>query len=95
MHVVVRKYAASPDYVDEARSTLDRLEEQMRSLPGFVAYYFVQTDDGITTVTVTEDESGTAKSMGMAEDWIKLETPNNSPGAPEIMQGHALIGATR
>jgi hypothetical protein len=95
MHVVVRKYTASPEYVDEARSTLDRLEEMMRSLPGFVAYYFVETDDGITTVTVTEDETGTGKSMGMAEDWIKLETPNNSPGAPAVTQGRALIGATR
>ena len=53
MHVVIRKYTASPEYIDEARSTLERLEETMRTIPGFVAYYFVETDDGIATVTVT------------------------------------------
>jgi quinol monooxygenase YgiN len=95
VHVVIRKYTASPEYVDEARATLDRLEQTMRSLPGFVAYYFVETDDGITTITVTEDETGTGKSMGMAESWIKEETPIHSPSAPEVTQGSALISATR
>ena len=31
----------------------------MRQTPGFVAYYFLETDDGIATITITEDEAGT------------------------------------
>jgi quinol monooxygenase YgiN len=64
MHVVVRKYATAPSYVEQVRPKLAHLEETMRALPGFVAYYFVETEDGLTTITVTEDETGTAKSMG-------------------------------
>lgn len=95
MHVVIRKYTASPQYIEEVRPTLARLEEKMRAIPGFVAYYFVETDDGIATVTITEDETGTAESMGHAVTWIAEETPNFAPSAPEITQGHALISATR
>jgi hypothetical protein len=95
MHVVIRKYAASPDYLEEVRPTLAHLDETMRALPGFVAYYFVETDDGIATVTITEDETGTTESMTRAADWIEQRTPLNSPGAPEVTQGHTLIAATR
>lgn len=49
MHVVIRKDTASPAYVDEVRPTLARLVETMRALPGFVAYSFVETDEGIAT----------------------------------------------
>jgi hypothetical protein len=38
----------------------------MRRIPGFAAYYFIETGDGLTTITVTEDEAGTAESMRMA-----------------------------
>ena len=95
MHVVIRKYTASPDYVEEVRPTLAHLEETMRALPGFVAYYFVETDEGIATVTVTEDETGMAESMTRAANWIEERTPVNSPSAPEVTQGHALIAAPR
>jgi quinol monooxygenase YgiN len=95
MHVVIRTYTASPEYIDETRPTLARLEETMRAIPGFVAYYFVETDDGIATVTITEDETGTAESMGHAATWIAEETPNIAPSAPEVTQGHTLISATR
>jgi len=95
MHVVVRKYATSPDYVDQVRPQLAHLEETMRALPGFVAYYFVETGDGVTTVTVTDDEAGTAESMGQASSWMSENTPDHGLDAPEVTQGHTLISATR
>jgi quinol monooxygenase YgiN len=95
MHAVVRKYTTSPEYIEQTRPKLAHLEETMRGLPGFVAYYFVETDEGITTITITEDEAGTTESMGRATSWMQEHTPENLPGAPEITQGHVLLGATR
>ena len=95
MHVVIRKYATSPDVIEETRRNLEQLEETMRAIPGFVAYYFNETEDGLATVTVTEDETGTGESIGRASSWIEQHTPNHSPGEPEVTQGHTLIGATR
>ena len=95
MHVVIRKYTTSPEVIEETRRNLERLEETMRAIPGFVAYYFIETEDGLATVTVTEDETGTGESMGRAASWIEQHTPNHSPGEPEVTQGHTLISATR
>ena len=84
MHAVIRKYTGSPDVVDEARPKFAHLEQTMRGTPGFVAYYFVETDDGLATVTITEDEAGTTESMGRAADWVKqnLRVPNARSAAP-------------
>ena len=95
MHVVIRKYVTSPDYINQTCPKLAQLEETMRGLPGFVAYHFVETEDGITTITVTEDETGTAESMGRAITWMQENTPEDLPGAPEVIKGHTLMSATR
>jgi hypothetical protein len=95
MHAVIRKYTGSSDVVDEARPKFAHLEQTMRGTPGFVAYYLVQTDDGLATVTITDDEHGTNESMGRAADWVKQNLPNSSLGAPEVIKGATLISATR
>jgi len=92
---MIRKYTASPDVIAETRRHMEHLEETMLSVPGFAAYYFIETGDGLATITVTEDETGTAESMGMAARWIEEHTPNHSPGTPEVIEGHTLISATR
>ena len=95
MHVVIRKYTASPDIIAETRRNMEGLEETMRSIPGFAAYYFIETNDGLATITITEDETGIAQSMGRAASWIEQHTPNHSPGTPEVIEGRTLISATR
>ena len=95
MHVVIRKYTASPDIIAETRRNMENLEETMRGIPGFAAYYFIEKDDGLATITITGDEEGTAESMGRAATWIEQHTPHHSPGAPEVIEGHTLISATR
>jgi len=96
MHAVVRRYAASPDVVAEARTKMPDLEQTMRGTPGFVAYYFLETDGGVATITVTEDEAGTAESMGRAAAWVQRNLASRaSLGSPEVTAGRVLIGATR
>ena len=95
MHVVVRKYTAAPNVVEDARPKLAHLEQTMRQTPGFVAYYFLETDDGIATITITEDETGTQESMGRAANWVQQNLPNSNLGAPDVIRGKTLITATR
>ena len=95
MHVVIRKYTAAPDVIEDARPKMQHLEQTMRGTPGFVAYYFVQTDDGLATITITEDAAGTAESMGRAANWVKENMPDSTLGAPKVTQGQTLISATR
>jgi hypothetical protein len=95
MHVVIRKYTAAPQVIAEARPKFAHLEQTMRGTPGFVAYYLLETEDGLATITVTEDETGTAESMGRAADWVKQNMPNSALGPPEVTRGQTLINATR
>ena len=71
MHAVIRKYSGARGVVDEARGKLAHLEQTMRATPGFVAYYFLETADGVATITITEDESGTTESMSRAANWVQ------------------------
>ena len=96
MHAVIRKYTSSPDVMDEARPKMHHLEQTMRGTPGFVAYYFLETDDGITTITITEDETGTTESMSRAANWVQQNLPSRDQlGRPEVTTGLVLISATR
>src|SRR5918994_2004209 len=92
MHAVIRKYTATPDVMAEARPKLAHLEQTMRQTPGFVAYYFLETEDGVATITITEDEDGTTESMGRAANWVQQNLQNAaSLGTPEVTRGQALI----
>jgi len=96
MHAVIRKYTNPPDVQTEARPKLQQLEQTMRGTPGFVAYYFLETDNGITTITITEDEAGTTESMSRAADWVQQNLDSRaSLGSPEVTTGEVLISATR
>jgi hypothetical protein len=95
MHAVIRKYSGAKDVIDTARPKFADLEQTMRGTPGFVAYYFVETADGLATITITDDESGTTESMGRAANWVKENLPDSTLQAPEVTQGQVLIGATR
>jgi hypothetical protein len=95
MHAVIRKYTGSRDVVDEARAKLGHLEETMRGVPGFVAYYFLETADGVATITIAADEAGTTESMGRAATWVQQNlAAAGELGSPEVTTGEVLIGAT-
>ena len=96
MHAVVRKYTATPDVITEARPKLQHLEQTMRGTPGFVAYYFLETGDGVATITITEDEAGTTESMSRAANWVQQNLESRaSLGSPEVTTGEVLLSTTR
>ena len=96
MHAVIRKYTHPPNVLNEARPKLQQLEQTMRGTPGFVAYYFLETGDGITTITIAEDEAGTTESMSRAADWVQQNLDSRaSLGSPEVTTGEVLLSATR
>jgi hypothetical protein len=66
----------------------------VRQTPGFVAYYFLTTDDGVATITITQDETGTQESMGRAANWVR-DNLSSQLGSPEVIRGETLINATR
>jgi hypothetical protein len=58
MHAVIRKYFASQGVMGRGATQVEHLARTMCETPGFVAWYFLRTRDGLTTITVTENERG-------------------------------------
>lgn len=91
MHVVVRRWGNAPALGDAVASRSQEVEEILRGVPGFVAYYALRDGDEVTTITVCEGEEGTRESTRRAGEWVKQHLAGNMPGAPEIIEGEAFL----
>jgi ABC-type Fe3+-hydroxamate transport system substrate-binding protein len=91
MYAVVRRYKGATALFDE----LARREQDVRSViqgvPGFVAYYLVRSDDGGATITICQDQSGTAESTRRAADWVRQNVPAAAGNPPEVTEGEVLF----
>ncbi len=73
MYAAIRQYRVDPD----SSAELIRLIEEgfaplLREVPGLVAYYLLEADEGIVvTIIVCEDQTGVEESAKVAEEWVK------------------------
>jgi hypothetical protein len=93
MYAVVRRYTAARDLTNEVNEKRASLEQMMRGLPGFVAYYLVNQGDAVATITICQDRAGAEQSIQQAADWVKQNLPDSGLSAPEITQGDVLVSA--
>jgi hypothetical protein len=91
MHVVVRRYAGGSQLAEVMEQKRQEVEELIRGVPGFVAYYALRTAEGVATVTVCQDKAGTDESIRRAADWVRQNVPAGAVGAPEITEGQTYI----
>jgi hypothetical protein len=87
MHTVIRTYTGIPGATAQVKPKAKDLEATIRRAPGFIAYYFLETTDGITTVTVCQDRKGCDESTKLAAQWIKDNLPNVIKSPPQIIEG--------
>jgi hypothetical protein len=95
MHVVVRRYKGATPLFNELARRQSEVEQVIRGVPGFVAYYLVRTDDGGATITVCEDRAGTQESTRRAADWVRQNVPAAAANPPEVIEGEALYQFAR
>jgi hypothetical protein len=91
MYAVVRRYKGATALFDELARREQDVKEIIEGVPGFVAYYLVRSADGGASVTVCQDQAGTAESNKRAGDWIRQNVPNVAGGTPEITEGEVLF----
>ena len=88
MHAVTRHYTFDPDSRPQiSRSVREAFLPFIREVPGFVAYYWIETGPGsATSVTVFDDparaEASTSLALGFA-----LAEMGDVLGEPEVSQG--------
>lgn len=92
MYVVVRRYAGASALIDAMRQGEQEVRDLIRTVPGFRAYYALQTGGGgVTTITVCDGKVGTDESIRRAADWVRQNVTGATIGPPEITEGEAYI----
>jgi len=67
------------------------LREVIQGVPGLVAYYAVRSGDDSMTITICQDETGTAESTRRAADWLRRNVPAATGNPPEVTEGEVLF----
>lgn len=92
MYISIRRYKTNQpkeftERVNETRVPL------ISKVPGFIAYYAIETADGWDSVSIFKDKAGAEESNRMAPEWVKQHAAGLVVG-PEITAGEAVIHKT-
>jgi hypothetical protein len=91
MHVVIRQYGGNSKLIDELVGRRKEVEELIKGVDGFVAYYLVKTASGGASISVFENEAGTTESTKRAAAYIQENLAGVAAGSPEVIEGQAVI----
>ena len=92
MYVVVRRYVGASKLIDDTLERQSDVRELLSSVPGFRAYYGVNTGNGgVTTITVCDDQAGTSESSRRAAEWVRNNVSDLTIAPPEIIEGESYL----
>jgi hypothetical protein len=92
MYVVVRRYTGASKLIDAMVERQAEVKDLISSVPGFRAYYAVNTGDGgVATITACDDQAGTSESSRRAAEWVRNNVAGVTINPPEISEGETYI----
>ena len=92
MYAVVRRYREGLKIQDELLRKRREVEQLLRGVPGFVAYYAIRGPGGADlTVTVCQDQAGTQESTHVAAEWVRQNVPAAAGSSPEVIEGEVVL----
>ena len=92
MYAVVRRYTGGGQLADALVQRRQEVEQLLRSVPGFRAYYALRANDGaVATITVCDDQAGTSESSRRAAEWVRQNMGDGSVSPPEITEGETFL----
>jgi hypothetical protein len=90
MYAVVRRYKGATALFDELARREQDVKDVISGVPGFTAYYLVRSGDGGASITICQDQAGTAESSRRAAEWVRQNVPNSASSPPEVTEGEVL-----
>ena len=91
MYTTIRSYGGGDAFTDALVENEDAIRGIIAPINGFQGYYVVRGNDGPTTISVFDDQSGADESVQAAASWIRDNLADASPGAPAITTGEVVI----
>lgn len=91
MYVVVRQYEGASALADVMTEQADDVEETLRGVEGFVAYYAARDGDTVTTVSVCTDRAGAEETTKRAAALVQKYLPGTTMSPPQVGMGEVVI----
>ncbi|GHD65533.1 MULTISPECIES: hypothetical protein [Streptomyces] len=94
MYAAIRRYEGVTDSGEAARLVNEGFVPLMRQVPGFVAYYWIDTGDGaMVSTSVFQDRAGADESISRAADFVRDNLASLLPNPPQVMAGEVVASA--
>lgn len=93
MHATMRYYSGNSDLADQLAARADEIRSVIGAVPGFQSYYVLKLDDATVSITVCDDEAGTAESSRVAAEWIRENMPDLAASPPMVSSGTVTLSA--
>jgi hypothetical protein len=95
MYATMRQYSGfTPADFDTLMGRKADVETLIRQVPGFVQYDLVRTPEGMSSLTVCDDQAGTDESNKQVAAWIGQNLPALLKTAPRITGGEDVLHIT-
>lgn len=91
MYATVRSYTTGSEFGDALVEHADELRKILGEIDGFRAYYLVRSDDGVTSVSVFDDEAGAEESTRVARAWVAENLPDLEVSPPQVRTGEVVL----
>ena len=92
-YVVTRQYQLAPSHtIEELAAVVESgFLPILRSVPGFLEYFLVETEDGLTSISVFTDPAGAEESTRTAADWVQQNLTGFFTGPPTVTTGSVWL----
>lgn len=92
MYATVRQYpSVGAGTFEQVLPRQQDIAAVLRGVPGFVSYQMLRAGDGMTTVTVCQDQAGLGASDRAVARWIMQNIPTFMPTPPQITAGEVVM----
>jgi hypothetical protein len=91
MHGVVRRYSNAVALAEGLINNRQEVQDLISGVPGMRHYLAIRSGDEVATVTICDDEAGTAESSRRAREWVQKNLANASIGAVQITDGEVFL----
>jgi hypothetical protein len=92
MHLTIRNYAGGAPLADALLEHEDEVRGVITGIDGFRAYYLIRDEDGVTTVSVFDDEAGAEASTRAAAEWVRENLGDLHVSPPQVTSGKVELG---
>jgi hypothetical protein len=88
MYASIRRYTGvDPRLFDQLEQLRGSLEAALGRTPGFRSWFLVRTAEGVTTVTLCDDQAGAEESVRIAASWVRETIPGMISSPPQVSNG--------